>query len=118
MRCALAAGWPSAGLVDGLDGEAQLAEHPDRTGLPALEVRRGEALACSELVCGAEQGLRWVAAVVVDQLVRGRGRKPMPGEERLRAKPVVFLYCAPHVIASELVPVRGTRHRSSSRVVR
>jgi hypothetical protein len=40
-----------------LDGEAEVAEHPDSVGLAALKVTGHEALPGDDLVGGAENGL-------------------------------------------------------------
>jgi len=87
-------------------------EYVDGTRLPALEIAGGEAPARRELVRSAEKGLRWVAAVVADQLVGRRPREPVLREELIWPEPVVFLYRAHHVIATDLVPVGRMRHRS------
>jgi hypothetical protein len=97
--------------ADLLVGEPQLSEYADSTHLPAFEIASGEASARRELVSSAEKGLRWVAAVVADQLVGRRRRETVLREELIWPKPVVFLYRAHHVIATNLTPVRNMRHR-------
>ena len=71
----------------------------------------GKALARRELVCGAEKGLWWVAAVIPDQLVGRRRRETVLREELIWPELVVLLDRAHHVVATDLVPVGSMRHR-------
>src|SRR5262245_30834662 len=98
--------------MDLLDGEPKLSQYADRTSLPTLEIAGGETLARCELVSGAEKSLRWVAAVVPEQLVGRRRRETVLREELIRAEPVVLLYRVYYVIATDPVPVGRMRHPS------
>ncbi len=96
-----------AGRLAGLDGEAQVAENPDRAGLPALEIAGSQPLARGELIGRAQNGFRRVAAFVPDQVIRRGGGEAVRGEEAGRTQPVVLLNRAHYVITGHRFP----RHR-------
>src|SRR5690349_14350581 len=87
-----------------LDSESQSSEYRDGAVLAALEITGSEALARGELVSRAQDCLRRVTALVPDQVISCGGAESMRRKECLRPQPVVFLYCAQHVISGHAIP--------------